>query len=60
MDFVADYLFRDETGVVSRALDREQTRRRTLSGQFITLHDPGRDVSYGFGGDAAERRASSA
>jgi predicted Zn-dependent peptidase len=40
LDFVADYLFRDETGVVSRALDQSQSDA-LVAGQFITLHDPG-------------------
>ena len=40
LDFVADYLFRDETGVVSKALDRAQSDA-LVAGQFITLHDPG-------------------
>jgi len=39
LDFVADYLFRDETGVVSKALD--PTGDTYVNGQFITLHDPG-------------------
>jgi predicted Zn-dependent peptidase len=39
LDFVADYLFRDETGVVSKALD--PTGDAYVTGQFITLHDPG-------------------
>jgi predicted Zn-dependent peptidase len=38
LDFVADYLFRDDTGVVARALG---TRDAYVVGQFITLHDPG-------------------
>jgi predicted Zn-dependent peptidase len=40
LDFVADYLFRDQTGVVSKALDRSQSDA-LVAGQFITLHDPG-------------------
>lgn len=40
LDFVADYLFRDETGVVPKALDRSQSDALVI-GQFITLHDPG-------------------
>ncbi|HUA09641.1 MAG TPA: insulinase family protein [Candidatus Acidoferrales bacterium] len=39
MDFIADYLFRDGTGVVSKALD--PTGDSYVNGQFITLHDPG-------------------
>jgi predicted Zn-dependent peptidase len=40
LDFIADYLFRDQTGVVSRTLDQLQSDA-LVSGQFITLHDPG-------------------
>ncbi|MGA8535479.1 MAG: hypothetical protein WB615_15325 [Candidatus Tumulicola sp.] len=38
LDFVADYLFRDETGVVARAIGPQDAY---VTGQFITLHDPG-------------------
>ncbi|HEX4013385.1 MAG TPA: hypothetical protein VHX17_05760 [Candidatus Cybelea sp.] len=40
LDFVADYLFREETGVVTKALDRSSGSTLVI-GQFITLHDPG-------------------
>ncbi|MFY9630250.1 MAG: hypothetical protein WAJ94_01410 [Candidatus Cybelea sp.] len=40
LDFVADYLFREETGVVTKALDRSASSALVV-GQFITLHDPG-------------------
>jgi predicted Zn-dependent peptidase len=40
LDFVADYLFRDETGVVSKAMDALKTST-FVSGQFVTLNDPG-------------------
>jgi len=39
MDFVADYLFRENTGTVSKALD--PTGDSYVNGQFITLHNPG-------------------
>jgi predicted Zn-dependent peptidase len=39
LDFIADYLFRDETGVISKALP--SNKDSYVSGQFITLHDPG-------------------
>ncbi len=39
LDFIADYLFRDQTGVVSKTLD--PTGDAYVNGQFITLHDPG-------------------
>ncbi|HEY2553758.1 MAG TPA: insulinase family protein [Candidatus Cybelea sp.] len=40
LDFVADYLFREDSGVVSKALDRSDSSALVV-GQFITLHDPG-------------------
>jgi predicted Zn-dependent peptidase len=40
LDFVADYLFRDETGVVTKAIDAAAIDALVV-GQFITLHDPG-------------------
>jgi hypothetical protein len=39
MDFIADYLFRDTTGVVSKTID--PTSDNYVNGQFITLRDPG-------------------
>jgi predicted Zn-dependent peptidase len=39
MDFIADYLFRDQTGTISKALD--PTGDAYVNGQFITLNDPG-------------------
>lgn len=40
LDFLADYLFRDETGVVTKSLDASKADAYAI-GQFITLHDPG-------------------
>lgn len=40
MDFVADYLFRPDTGAVSKRVG-ERYPDAVLVGQFITLHDPG-------------------
>ena len=40
LDFVADYLFREATGVVWRGLDTANSDALVL-GQFITLHNPG-------------------
>ncbi len=40
LDFVADYLFREQTGVVSKQLDHSRSDALVV-GQFITLHDPG-------------------
>lgn len=53
LDFVADYLFREETGVVAKALDLSASDA-LLVGQFITLHDPGVMVVT-IGGDNAEQ-----
>lgn len=39
MDFIADYLFRDETGTVVKSITLQSGDY--VSGQFITLHDPG-------------------
>lgn len=39
MDFIADYLFRDQTGIVAKAI--APASGNYVSGQFITLHDPG-------------------
>lgn len=40
LDFIADYLFRERTGVVSKSLDASRSDG-LVAGQFITLHDPG-------------------
>lgn len=40
MDFIADYLFRSDEGIVSREVDDKYPEALML-GQFITLHDPG-------------------
>ncbi len=40
LDFIADYLFREQTGVVSKLLENSKGDT-LLIGQFITLHDPG-------------------
>jgi predicted Zn-dependent peptidase len=40
LDFIADYLFRPRTGVVSRQLDASRPDTYA-TGQFVTLHDPG-------------------
>lgn len=40
LDFVADYLFRPDSGVVARQLAERYPDAFAL-GQFITLHDPG-------------------
>jgi predicted Zn-dependent peptidase len=53
LDFVADYLFRDQTGVVSKDLDKSHSDA-VVVGQFITLHDPGVMVVT-IGGDSAKQ-----
>ncbi len=40
MDFIADYLFRPDAGYVSRQIG-DSYPDALVSGQFITLHDPG-------------------
>lgn len=40
MDFIADYLFRPEDGVISHQV-AEKFPDAFVTGQFITLHDPG-------------------
>lgn len=52
LDFVADYLFRDQTGTVSKALEGGKTDAFAF-GQFITLHDPG-ILLVTIGGDDAK------
>jgi predicted Zn-dependent peptidase len=53
LDFIADYLFRDETGVVTKALDQSASDASVV-GQFITLHNPGVMVVT-IGGDHADK-----
>ncbi|MEO9170582.1 MAG: hypothetical protein ABI282_06725, partial [Candidatus Baltobacteraceae bacterium] len=50
LDFIADYLFRDESGLVSKALD--PSGDSYVSAQFITLHNPG-IMLVTIGGDTA-------
>jgi predicted Zn-dependent peptidase len=40
MDFIADYLFRPETGILAREVAASHPGSNFL-GQFVTLHDPG-------------------
>jgi predicted Zn-dependent peptidase len=53
LDFVADYLFRDESGVVTKAIDAAGIDALVV-GQFITLHDPGVMVVT-IGGDHSDQ-----
>jgi len=47
-DFISDYLFRPETGVVSKAMAKSKT---TVDGKFVTYHDPGVFLITIAGGD---------
>jgi predicted Zn-dependent peptidase len=40
LDFITDYLFRSDVGIVSRELAKSEPDA-FVTGQFITLHDPG-------------------
>ena len=40
MDFIADYLFDSDRGIVAAAV-RKQSQDAFVNGQFITLHNPG-------------------
>jgi predicted Zn-dependent peptidase len=55
MDFIADYLFRPDDGVVTREI-ADKYPDAFFAGQFITLHDPGvMFVAFSGGDDAAIR-----
>jgi predicted Zn-dependent peptidase len=53
LDFVSDYLFRPDTGVVQRAIAGTKS---TLSGKFVTYHDPGVLLVTISGGDVPAAR----
>jgi predicted Zn-dependent peptidase len=53
LDFISDYLFRPDTGVVQRDLG---TTKATVSGKFVTYHDPGVLLVTISGGDVAAAR----
>ena len=55
LDFVADYLFRPETGTVARALAASTT---SLNGKFVTYHDPGIFLVTASGGDLPAARTT--
>ncbi len=61
LDFIADYLFRNQTGAVTRAFARSNAGV-LIDGQFITLHDPGIFVLAisGDGSDAVHERVLAA
>lgn len=56
LDFVADYLFRDDTGLVTKSLDASKADAYAV-GQFITLHDPGVLLITVGGADAKSAQA---
>jgi zinc protease len=53
LDFVSDYLFRADTGIVQRAA---AGTKATLSGKFVTYHDPGVLLVTISGGDVPAAR----
>lgn len=53
MDFIADYLFRENTGVVAKDVRDDAY----VNGQFVTLHDPGVMVVTIGGAKAEELQA---
>ncbi|MEA2721832.1 MAG: Peptidase inactive domain [Candidatus Eremiobacteraeota bacterium] len=53
LDFLADVLFAPKTGTVSKALG---TRKATVTGKFVTYHDPGVFLVTITGDDAAAAR----
>jgi predicted Zn-dependent peptidase len=53
LDFLADALFAPKTGIVARALG---TRKATVTGRFVTYHDPGVFLVTVTGDDAAAAR----
>lgn len=53
-DFLADYLFRPDTGTVQAALANTKT---SLDGKFVTYHDPGVLLVAITGGDIASAKA---
>ena len=55
LDFLADYLFFPETGTVQRALHSAPT---SVSGTFVTYHDPGVFSVTATGGDLAAARTT--
>lgn len=55
MDFVADYLFRPETGTVARAFATSETN---VIGKFVTYHDPGIFLVTASGGDLVAARSA--
>lgn len=52
-DFIADYLFYPDGGTVTRALEPTGT---TVTGTFVTFHDPGVFVITASGGDVKAAR----
>jgi zinc protease len=55
LDFVADYLFRSDTGLVQKPFAGTET---SLTGKFVTYHDPGVFLVTISGGDVAAARTA--
>ncbi len=53
LDFITDYLFRADTGTVQRAV---AATKSTISGKFVTYHDPGVVLVTISGGDVSASR----
>ncbi len=53
LDFVSDYLFRADTGMVQKLI---ATTKASVSGKFVTYHDPGVLLVSISGGDVAAAR----
>jgi predicted Zn-dependent peptidase len=53
LDFISDYLFRSDTGTVQRAIAGTKS---SVSGKFVTYHDPGVLLVTISGGDVATTR----
>jgi zinc protease len=53
LDFIADYLFRGDSGVVQRLIGPTKS---SVSGKFVTYHDPGVLLVTISGGDVAASR----
>jgi hypothetical protein len=53
LDFVSDYLFRDDSGIVQKSI---ASTKANVSGKFVTYHDPGVLLVTISGGDVAAAR----
>ncbi len=55
LDFISDYLFREDSGIVQKAVAASKS---TVSGKFVTYHDPGVLLVTISGGDVAGARSA--